>query len=88
MSGCRCSPENWTDGGDGYWYYNSVLPAGEMTDVFTVFVKHTDEADAAHNVIVVQECAPVQYDEDGNPLPPTSDMVWSQQFEIVEGEEA
>ena len=61
----------WYDGGDGYWYYSEILPVGNTSE--TVIVKVPDglltdvDDEKALNVIVIQECTPVQYDEDGNP---------------------
>lgn len=94
----------WIDGGDGYWYYNGVLPAGGMigfdergdTDPGTALVisigneevkrlKEVYGIDARdYDVTVVQECAPVQYDEDGSAIlpPPTDDAVWAQEIEM------
>ena len=64
----------WYDGGDGYWYYKDILEVGS-TFSETVLVNIpkellediTDEKDL--NVIVIQECTPVQYDDDGEPYP-------------------
>lgn len=64
----------WYDGKDGYWYYKDILTVGS-TPSETVLVNIpkellediTDEKDL--NVIVIQECTPVQYDDDGEPYP-------------------
>ena len=70
---------NWYDGGDGYWYYRPVLPVGQETktqlDVkidTTGLVKPGEDPDTAtefikdkFNVVVVQECTPVLYDDNG-----------------------
>ena len=69
----------WTDGGDGYWYYDGILPAGSTTS--EILVSYTLPAGPGAdeeltedewnqwliNIIVVQECTPVVYDENGNP---------------------
>lgn len=61
----------WSDGGDGYWYYSEILPVGEISETMHVNIPkellESVEEDRALNVIVIQECTPVQYDEDGNP---------------------
>ena len=60
----------WTDRGDGYWYYDEVLPAGQTTDpelVISYEFPSGDDKPEEFNVIVIQECTPVLYDEDGNP---------------------
>ena len=71
---------DWYDGGDGYWYYGPILEKGGKTaqlDAFidtTGLVKPGTDPDAAEeyvkdkfNVVVVQECTPVLYGEDGKP---------------------
>ena len=61
----------WYDGGDGYWYYKDILEAGSTSETVLVNIPKellediTDEKDL--NVIVIQECTPVQYDDDGEP---------------------
>lgn len=65
------SGSKWSLGDGGYYYYSEVLPAkgGKSTaltiNVSQVLTKVDEEHDM--NVIVIQECTPVQYDEDGNP---------------------
>ena len=60
----------WTDGGDGFWYYDEILPAGEMTktklNVSYTFPKAEDEdSPESFNIVVIQECTPVLYKADG-----------------------
>ena len=61
---------SWRDGGDGYWFYDSVLPAGGSTEELLVtfeYPKNTEEDKKEEfNIIVVQECTPVVYDAEGN----------------------
>lgn len=54
---------------DGYWYYNSVLPAGKSTEILDVKIGDlpADFDRDSFNVVVIQECTPVIYDEEGNP---------------------
>lgn len=64
----------WTKGSDGYWYYNKFLAANENTEAnpLIVGISTKDQeaaASADFNIIVLYECAPVQYDVDGNPSP-------------------
>lgn len=48
--------EGWSDGGDGYWYYNGVLEAGAQTSVLDVKITVAeDNADADFSVVVVHE---------------------------------
>lgn len=70
----------WRDGGDGYWYYDEILPPGGATgrlDVKitlpTVTVPEGDPGATPppytedFNVVVIQECTAVLYAEDGTP---------------------
>ncbi|MCI8993474.1 MAG: hypothetical protein HFG80_12255 [Eubacterium sp.] len=54
---------------DGYWYYNSILPAGASTEILDVKIGDlpVDFDRDSFNVVVIQECTPVIYDEEGNP---------------------
>lgn len=67
-----CTPvenNNWTSGEDGYWYYGPVLGPKAKTDILDVKIelKDPEEAPDSFNVVVIQECTPVIYDEEGNP---------------------
>ncbi len=70
----------WRDGGDGYWYYDEILPPGGATgrlDVkITLPTVTAPEGDPGatprpytedFNVVVIQECTAVLYGEDGTP---------------------
>lgn len=71
----RSGAGRWTDGQDGYWYYDGVFAPGARTeDEFLVKLKKDqlatstgEDGEAIFNVIVVQECTAVLYDEEGNP---------------------
>lgn len=57
---------------DDYWYFNSILAPGKRTPelivAYTLPNAGQDEnAPEEVNIVVVQECTPVLYDEDGNP---------------------
>ena len=59
----------WTIGDDGYWYYESVLPAGETTKQelnISYQFPSGDEKASEFNVVVIQECTPVLFDANGN----------------------
>lgn len=59
---------NWYDGGDGYWYYKPVLKAHQLTSVLDAKIELPDGFDKdSFNVIVLHECIPVVYDDNGNP---------------------
>ena len=64
----------WYDGKDGYWYYKDILTVGstsKTSKTVNVILPQellkdvTDEKDL--NVIVIQECTPVQYHDNGEP---------------------
>lgn len=60
----------WTAGADGYYYYSDILAPEQTTETITIDVSGViANVDKDHdmNVIVVQECTPVQYEEDGTP---------------------
>lgn len=60
--------DGWTEGTDGYWYYNAVVPAGEKSGELDIAIGSTPVGEAADfNVIVVQEAAAVRYRADGTP---------------------
>ncbi len=53
---------------DDYWYYGPILLAGERTKILNVKIEVPEGLDKdSFNVVVIQECAPVIYDEAGNP---------------------
>lgn len=56
----------WTPGTEGYWYYSDIVPAGGSTGEIQIKIDNM-ETETDFNVIVVQECTPVQYDADGKP---------------------
>ena len=61
--------DGWSDGGDGWWYYDSVVDAGESTPVLDIHIGNVPENvkdGTSFNVIVYTECTPVLY-EDGQP---------------------
>ena len=58
---------SWTVGGDGFYYYNAILNAGEATSPLQVGIGGIPEGEESFNVAVVYECTPVQYRADGTP---------------------
>lgn len=62
------SGNNWSLAADGYYYYSQIVEAGTSTeDILNIHIDKKD-SDKDFNVIVVQESAPVIYDENGNPV--------------------
>lgn len=58
----------WTPGADGYYYYSDIVAPDGLTDQIDVsFAFGAEEEPADFNVIIIQECTPVLYDENGNP---------------------
>lgn len=58
----------WTPGTDGYYYYGDIVaPAGTTTELEVRFAFPEGEEPTDFNVIIIQECTPVLYDENGNP---------------------
>lgn len=56
---------------DDYWYFNSILGPGRTTPELKISYELPGEEDEDRpneiNIVVVHECTPVLYDEDGNP---------------------
>lgn len=52
---------------DGYWYYKNILPVGGKTEELLAAITIPEEFKDSFDVIVVQECTPVSYQEDGTP---------------------
>ena len=62
------STEKWTQGTDGYWYYSGIVPVGGKTEqTLTVSITLPEGQAASFNVVVIQECTPVLYHENGTP---------------------
>lgn len=76
------SGSNWTLGSDGYWYYSEVVPVGGTTESIEAYIKVPEDVEYSFNVVVVQECVPVSYDEDGNPCV-AEGADWQQAAEYV-----
>lgn len=75
----------WTKGADEYYYYSDIVPAGGMTEELRVMIDHMD-AEQSFNVIVVQECTLVQYDDNGSPYADWNTIADSGE-EVYEGEQ-
>ncbi len=66
---------NWTKGEDDYWYYGPILEGknpddetGPMTEALNVAIDVPEGYDREDfNVVVIQECVPVFYDEERTP---------------------
>ena len=63
------SGSGWSDGGDGWWYYDGIVKAGEKTQELKIAIggiPKEGEDGAKVNVAVVYESTPVQYETDGS----------------------
>lgn len=61
-------PDNagkWTPGVDGYYEYSEILAPGESSSQINVSFAFPEENPTDFNVIIIQECTPVLYDENG-----------------------
>lgn len=71
----------WSQGDDGYWYYNQILQPGETTSELLIKIENIpEEFKDSFNVVVVQECTKVLYDENGNPY-----QDWNQVMDSTSG---
>lgn len=63
--------EKWTPGADGFYYYSDILVAktgvSSRIDVNITFPEPEDGEAPDFNVIIIQECTPVLFDNEGNP---------------------
>lgn len=76
---------NWSKSEtDGYYYWADVLKPGDTTGRLVVAIDHA-KAEDDFNVIVVQECMPVRYDENGSRLG-WDQVKWDQAADVVKTE--
>lgn len=75
----KCTPTgtNWKFNDDGYWYYQPIVAPGEKAEVLDVKIEYTGAEPQDFNVVVVQECTPVIYDEGGNATADWDAVVYS-----------
>lgn len=74
----------WTPGADGFYYYSDIVKPGETTEKIKIAVNGLlvePEAGEEFNVIVVEECTPVRFDENGKAY-----ADWESGAEILNGE--
>ena len=62
---------SWSQGEDGYWYYAGVLLPGETAEELAASMQVTEEMsrleEGSFDIIVIQECTPALWREDGAP---------------------
>ena len=76
----------WTDGGDGYYYYDEILPAGGETteiDVQITIPKDSEgnEITDDFSVVILQEATRVYHDAEGRPY-----ADWTETYTLSTGE--
>lgn len=79
------SGDGWIQASDGYWYFDKEISPGGLTDKLTASIHYPAELEADFDVVVVQECTPVTYDEKGKAIGAVN-ADWSRA--AVNGEEA
>ncbi|MGC4018053.1 MAG: hypothetical protein QM793_01635 [Muricomes sp.] len=57
----------WTLGPDDYWYYSDIVPVGGETKELMAKITVPEEYKDSFDVVVIQECTAVLYDESGKP---------------------
>jgi hypothetical protein len=66
--------EGWVEGENGYWYYTAILAPKAATSQllagYTYPVNTEENTTEEFNIVVVQECAPVIYDDAGSLIDP------------------
>lgn len=64
----KAEGSNWSQGRDGYWYYANPVAPGEQTEALTASIQVPKNLATSFDVVVVQECTPVIYDQNGEAL--------------------
>lgn len=83
----QASGSNWSLSDDGYWYYSQVVRLVVKPSQLFAAITVSEKVKTSFNVVVVQECAPVTYDENGNPcVAPDAKWDATAQYDKEEGE--
>ena len=77
---------------EDFYYYKHVLPANEKHNQATVSqieasidkIPAGQAANAEFDIVVVQECSPEAYDDDGTPIKPDVKPDWSDKWTLAE----
>ena len=73
---------SWSLGENDFWYYSGILAPGETTGALDAKIEVPGDYDKdSFNVVVIQECTPVLYDENGSPY-----ADWSMKYSDYEEE--
>lgn len=84
------SDARWKAGKDGYYYWTEILPAGPegqggMTGTLKIKIDCGDTTMDSFNVIVVQECTPVTFGENGEQLT-WNKVDWDRTADVIKTE--
>ena len=71
------SGSGWTDGGDGYYYYDSILPAGGTSSKLTAKWDVPEDLGDDYAVVVIQESDQAVYDASGSIVKPKAEPAWA-----------
>lgn len=74
----------WTDGGDGYYYYEDILYGGQTAAELDIYIGNVPESPAdggGFHVVVIYETTPVLFRADGTPY-----ADWNQVLDTVQTE--
>ena len=80
-------PDKWEAKNDGYWHYKEVLPAKKSTSTeLNISYKFPEGKDKPEefNIVVIQECTPVLYDENGNPYADRNHVITTEDSKTTE----
>lgn len=80
-------PDKWEAKNDGYWHYKEVLPAKKSTSTeLNISYKFPEGKDKPEefNIMVIQECTPVLYDENGNPYADWNHVITTEDSKTTE----
>jgi predicted ribosomally synthesized peptide with SipW-like signal peptide len=71
------SGSGWTDGGDGYYYYNKIIPVGGKSTKLTVKWTVPEDLGDDYNVLVIHDSDQVVYDASGKIVKPDTTPAWA-----------
>ena len=71
------SGDGWTNGGDGYYYYDSILPAGGTSSKLTAKWDVPEDLGDDYAVVVIQESDQAVYDASGSIVKPKAEPAWA-----------
>jgi len=77
-SAMTVTPESgWTEKKGDFYYYESILQVGKSTSSITAYIEGPEGIVENFDVVVINECIPVTYNEDNTVFIPSD---WAQDF--------